>query len=216
MAERTEHTTRVVPERARARTGEGSAEQATEQADHTTRVVPERTRARTGEGAAEPAAEQAAEPADGRTGASRAAGHRALAERWFGLAWAGGDTAIAEEVFAPDFVLNGRTVGPDGPRHSVAAVHRAFSGVRVTLDLVLTDGPHVVTHYTTTARHTGTFRGVPASGRSITATGIVVWEVVDGRVVRDWNVFDTAGLLAQLTGNAAPAAAPPADGRPAG
>ncbi|MBM9508207.1 ester cyclase [Actinacidiphila acididurans] len=192
MAERTEHTTRVASERTQDRTGERAPKQAGEQAS-----------------------EQTAESAADRSAAYRAAGHRALAERWFGRAWAGGDTAIAEEVFAPDFVLNGRTVGPDGPRHSVAAVHRAFSGVRVTLDLVLTDGPHVVTHYTTSARHTGTFRGVPATGRSITATGIVVWEVVDGKVVRDWNVFDTAGLLAQLTGNAALAPAP-ADGRPAG
>ena len=129
--------------------------------------------------------------------------HQALAERWFTRAWAGGDPSIAEEVFASDFVLNGQVVGPAGPRRSVAAVHAAFSDVGVDLDLVVTDGPFVVTHYTTTARHTGTFRGVPPSGRSVRATGIVVWQVVDGKVVRDWNVFDTAALLAQIT------AAPP-------
>jgi steroid delta-isomerase-like uncharacterized protein len=128
--------------------------------------------------------------------------HRNLAERWFRRAWAGGDTSIAEDVFAEHFVLNGTTVGPAGPSRSVAAVHRAFSDVGVALDLVLTDGPHVVTHYTTTARHTGTFHGVPASGRTIRASGIVIWEVAGGKVVRDWNTFDTAGLLAQLTAGA--------------
>jgi steroid delta-isomerase-like uncharacterized protein len=148
---------------------------------------------------------------------SEAAGahaHKALAERWFTRAWAGGDTSIADEVFAADFVLNGRAVGPEGPRRSVAAVHRAFSDVGVRLDLVLTDGPYVITHYTTTARHTGTFRGLPASGRPIRATGIVVWEVADGKVVRDWNVFDNAALLAQIT--AEPTSAEPAGTEPAG
>lgn len=128
-----------------------------------------------------------------------AADHRALAEEWFSRAWAGGDTSVAERVFAPDFVLNGRKVGPQGPRRSVEAVHRAFTEVRVELDLVLTDGPFVVTHYTTTARHTGTFRGVPPSGRAVRATGIVIWRMAAGKVVQDWNVFDTAALLAQIT-----------------
>jgi predicted ester cyclase len=128
-----------------------------------------------------------------------AAGHRALVDRWFGRAWAGGDTSIAEEVFAADFVLNGRMTGPEGPRRSVAAVHGAFSGIGVSLELVLSDGPYTVIHYTTTARHTGTFRGVAASGRSIRAGGIVIWEIAGGKVVRDWNVFDTAGLLSQIS-----------------
>jgi steroid delta-isomerase-like uncharacterized protein len=122
-----------------------------------------------------------------------------LAERWFSRAWAGGDTGMAEEVFAEHFVLNGRRTGPDGPRRSVAAVHGAFSAIGVSLDLVLSDGPYAVIHYTTTARHTGSFRGVPASGRSVRAAGIVIWEIADGKVVRDWNVFDTAGLLAQIS-----------------
>jgi predicted ester cyclase len=107
-------------------------------------------------------------------------------------------------VFADGFVLNGRPVGPAGPQRSVAAVHGAFSDIGVELDLVLTDGPYVVTHYTTTARHTGVYRGVPATGRSIRVSGIVIWKIADGKVVQDWNSFDTAEVVAQLT--AAPAA----------
>jgi steroid delta-isomerase-like uncharacterized protein len=124
---------------------------------------------------------------------------RELAERWFSRGWAGGDASLADEVFAPDFVLNGRKVGPDGPRRSVRAVHSAFSDIGVELDLLLCDGPYVVTRYTTTARHTGTYRGVPASGRPIKASGIVIWQLADGWVVRDWNSFDTAEVLAQIT-----------------
>ncbi len=130
---------------------------------------------------------------------SAAADHRKLAEYWFSRGWAGGDASIAEEVFSEDFVLNGRKVGPAGPRRSVAAVHGAFSDIGVELDLVLTDGPYVVTRYTTTARHTGTYRGVPASGRSIRVSGIVIWKIADGKVVQDWNSFDTAEVVAQIT-----------------
>lgn len=78
-------------------------------------------------------------------------------------------------------------------------MHKAFSDIEVDLDLVVTDGVHVVTHYTTTARHTGTYRGVPASGNRIHVSGIVIWEVHDGLVRRDWNVFDTGEVIAQIT-----------------
>ncbi|WP_320784009.1 ester cyclase [Streptomyces sp. CRN 30] len=132
--------------------------------------------------------------------------HARLAQHWFGRAWAGGDVTIADEVFAADFVLNGRTVGPDGPRRSVRAVHSAFSDIGVDLDLIITDGSHVVTHYTTTARHTGTYRGVPASDRWIKVSGIVIWEIRGGKVVRDWNVFDTGEVVAQISAPAATAA----------
>lgn len=125
--------------------------------------------------------------------------HARLAEYWFGRAWADGDVSIADEVFAEDFVLNGRRVGPDGPRRSVLGVHKAFSDIGVELDLVVTDGSHVVTHYTTTARHTGTYRGVPASGHRIKVSGIVIWEIHDAKVARDWNVFDTGEVVAQIT-----------------
>jgi predicted ester cyclase len=126
--------------------------------------------------------------------------HTRLAEYWFGTAWAGGDVSIADEVFAPDFVLNGKAVGPDGPRRSVLGVHKAFSGIGVDLDLVVTDGTHVVTHYTTTALHTGTYRGIAPSGRWIKVSGIVIWEIRDGKVVRDLNVFDTGEVVAQISG----------------
>ncbi|WP_372410360.1 ester cyclase [Streptomyces luteireticuli] len=125
--------------------------------------------------------------------------HRELVDYWFSKGWAEGDGSAAEEVFAEDFVLNGKKVGPAGPQRSIAVVHSAFSEVEVALDLVLTDGPYVVTHFTATARHTGGFRGFPATGRTVRVTGIVVWQVSGGKVVQDWNVLDTAGLVGQIT-----------------
>jgi len=132
-------------------------------------------------------------------GAADEAAHRALAEKWFTKGWAQGDISVAGEVFATDFILNGETVGPAGPQRSVTAVHSAFSEIGVELDLLLTAGPYAVTHYTTMAKHTGNYRGVPATGRSIRVSGIVIWLIRDGKVVQDWNCFDTGAVISQLT-----------------
>lgn len=140
----------------------------------------------------------------GRGAAPDEAAHRALAEKWFTKGWAGGDISVADEVFAEDFVLNGARVGPAGPRRSVTAVHSAFSSIGVELDLVLASGSYITTHYTTTAKHTGNYRGVPATGRTIRASGIVIWFIQEGKVVQDWNCFDTATVISQITGDNRP------------
>lgn len=125
--------------------------------------------------------------------------NKALARRWFDEGWSRGNLDIAYEIFAPDFTLRGRVVGPDGPRRSVADRRRAFADLTVTIDLQIAEGDLVVTHFTTTARHAGPFCGVPPTGRRVRASGIVVWRVVDGLVREDWNAFDRWGVVEQIS-----------------
>jgi predicted ester cyclase len=122
----------------------------------------------------------------------------ALARRWFDEGWSRGDVEVAGEVFAADFVLHGKRVGPGGPRRSVQAIRSAFAPMTVHIDLQVTQGPMVVTHYTARGRHTGPYRGIAPTGRWVTASGVQIWTVVDGKVVEDRNVFDEWTLMDQL------------------
>lgn len=125
--------------------------------------------------------------------------NKALARRWFEEGWCRGNLAIADEIFAPDLTLRGRRVGPDGPRRSVQDRWRAFADLTVAIDLQVAQGEWVVTHFTTHARHVGEFCGVPPTGRSVTASGIVIWRVVDGLVREDRNVFDRWSVVSQIS-----------------
>jgi predicted ester cyclase len=51
---------------------------------------------------------------------------------------------------------------------------------------------------TTTATHKGTFVGIPATGRTVTFGGIVIYRVAKERIAETWSVIDFAGLLRQL------------------
>jgi hypothetical protein len=42
--------------------------------------------------------------------------NKALAQRWFTEGWNRGNTAVADEIFAPHFTLNGLDVGVEGPK----------------------------------------------------------------------------------------------------
>ena len=132
----------------------------------------------------------------------------ALARRWFDEGWSRGAVDIAEEVFADDFVLRGRRVGPGGPRRSVQWIRSAFAPMTVHIGRQIAQDSTVVTLYTARGKHTGEYRGIPATHRWVTATGVQIWTVLDGKVVEDHNVFDEWGLMQQLSqGQAQPTAA---------
>lgn len=136
-------------------------------------------------------------------GAAPAEEHnRSLARSWFEQAWGAGDVGAADEVFSPDFRLRGRKVGPQGPVRSVLSRRAAFADMSVRIEHIVAEGPYVLTHFSTSARHVGEFHGVPPSGRTVHASGIVLWRVEEGRVVEDWNCFDTLKVLRDISSDA--------------
>lgn len=124
--------------------------------------------------------------------------NKALAQRWFHEGWSLGNLDVADEIFAADFALRGRIVGPEGPKRSVAARRAAFADMTVEIGVQLAQGPMVATQFTTHARHVGPFAGVAPTGNWVTAEGIVIWRLRDGWVVEDWNAFDQWGIVAQI------------------
>ncbi|MFG2652139.1 ester cyclase [Streptomyces sp. NPDC048436] len=124
--------------------------------------------------------------------------NKALARYWFEEGWSRGNVDVADQIFAPDFLLGGERVGPDGPRKSVLRRNAAFAGLTVEVGLQIAEGPWVATWYTTRATHIGEFAGVAPTGRTINSEGAQLWRVEDGMVVEDRNVFDLWKVVSQL------------------
>jgi predicted ester cyclase len=40
--------------------------------------------------------------------------------------------------------------------------------------------------------------GIPATGRPVSATGISIHRIADGRIAETWNNYDATGVLRQL------------------
>jgi len=126
--------------------------------------------------------------------------NKALARRWFEEGWNQGNVAIAPQIFAADFVLGGRRVGPSGPQLSVRRIRSVFSSLQVDLDLQVAEGDLVVTRYTARGRQAAEYRGIPPTGTWVRVSGVQVWRVADGLAVEDWNTFDEWELVRQLGG----------------
>jgi steroid delta-isomerase-like uncharacterized protein len=89
--------------------------------------------------------------------------------------WTTGDLDAAGEVYAPDYV-NHQHHDPEDPRdlHGVermksfvAEFRRAFPDFHDSIDIQVAEGDLVVTRFTSTGTHRGTFMGVEPTNREL-------------------------------------------------
>jgi steroid delta-isomerase-like uncharacterized protein len=114
-----------------------------------------------------------------------------------------GDVSAADEIIAADAVAHDpaqpeEAHGPEGFRQTIELYRSAFPDLQFTLDEVFSDGDLVCTRWSTAATHDGDLMGIPATGNSISGSGISIDRVVDGKVAESWVQWDNLGLMQQI------------------
>lgn len=118
--------------------------------------------------------------------------------------WIEEDMTVADEVFAQKYLSHqsdGSVLerGPEDVKKFVTEYRSAFSDVENTVEDMIGEGDRVVTRWKLQATHTGDFRGIPATGKRITMTGMGIFRFSeDGKVVESWDSMDQLGMLQQL------------------
>jgi steroid delta-isomerase-like uncharacterized protein len=79
-----------------------------------------------------------------------------------------------------------------------AYLFAAFPDAQRTVEDQLTDDQNVVTRWTASATHQGEFMGVAPTGKRVTMTGISIHRIADGKIVEEWQQWDSLGLMQQL------------------
>ena len=111
---------------------------------------------------------------------------------------------IADEVFAETYLSHqsdGTALerGPEDVKKFVEESRSAFSDIEDIVEDMIGKGNRVVTHWTLRATHTGEFRGIPATGKRITITGIGNFRLSEGgKVVESCDSLDQLGMLRQV------------------
>jgi predicted ester cyclase len=136
--------------------------------------------------------------------------NKTLYRRWFEEVVTGRDLALADELLAADYALHFPGMPPmDGEGHKqlLGMFHAAFPDWRETVDAVVAEGDLVVIRVTGSGTHEGAFQGIPPTHRRVSATGVGIGRIVDGRIAETWAEYDALGMLQQLGAVPAPAAA---------
>jgi len=74
----------------------------------------------------------------------------------------------------------------------------AFPDMRIVNDDEMAAGDKVMFRQTVTGTHTGSFMGIPPTGKKFAFQEIVVNRFAGGKVVESWGVADLLGLMQQL------------------
>jgi predicted ester cyclase len=131
-------------------------------------------------------------------------GNIKLVRRLYGGLMAEGDTAVAEEVLAHDYLDHDIPgVGEGGRKElvtAVLAVRAAFPDIAPTLGPILAEADLVAVRVEAHGSHTGAPfpSGIPATGKSITWKEVHIFRCAGDRIAEHWGVFDMLGILQQL------------------
>jgi steroid delta-isomerase-like uncharacterized protein len=107
-----------------------------------------------------------------------------------------------DELVAVDFVeldpLPGQQQGREGLKEVIGMMRAAFPDILWVVDETVASGDRVVTRFTWTGTHRGTFLGVPATGRGVNVKGIVIDRLVEGKMKDSRILMDNLTMMQQL------------------
>ncbi|MDX1941704.1 MAG: ester cyclase [Saprospiraceae bacterium] len=112
---------------------------------------------------------------------------------------------VIDQVFAQNWV-DGNPTFPDQPKGIEGAMYfveqyrKALHNIHFTITHLIADADYVTFRFEATAAHGGELLGIPATGKKVKITGIVIHKVENGRFAKSWNEVDLLGLKMQLEG----------------
>ena len=143
-------------------------------------------------------------PSEGRGNRMSVERNKATFRRYIEEVWKDEQLDIADEIFAEKYLSHqsdGTALerGPEDVKKFVMEYRTAFSDIEDIVEDMIGEGDRVVTRWTLRVTHTGEFRGIPATGKRITITGIGIFRFSEeGKVVESWDSLDQLGMLRQL------------------
>jgi steroid delta-isomerase-like uncharacterized protein len=108
---------------------------------------------------------------------------------------------LLDEVYAADFVWHEPDQdiqGSEEARQFINMYKSAFPDLRVTVEDVLAEGDQAVTRWTIRGTHRGDLMGTAPTERKIEFKGISIHRIEGGKIVEEWNGYDTLGVMQQI------------------
>ncbi|MEO1620822.1 MAG: ester cyclase [Cyanobacteria bacterium J06632_3] len=116
---------------------------------------------------------------------------------------AGGRSDLISTLVTPDFTLHFPALPT--PVRGQAALERfanvlrtAFPDIRYTLEREMCDNDMTALRWHMTGTHQGEFRGMPASGNTVTMQGVSLFRLEEGQIAEMWINENDLGLMEQL------------------
>jgi steroid delta-isomerase-like uncharacterized protein len=129
--------------------------------------------------------------------------NKSNARRIVDEAWNKHNTNVLSELFSNDAPLHdpqnpNQLKGAQGAKATLETFLTAFPDLKITIEKEIADGDYVVQHLRAIGTNTGSFNGMPATGKKSNTIGVMTTKFNNGKVVEAWSIFDSYGLMQQL------------------
>jgi steroid delta-isomerase-like uncharacterized protein len=117
----------------------------------------------------------------------------------------GGNIELADELLDSEYVghnpIAGQPPKVEGFKWAMQHLRTAFPDFQVTIESLTAEDDRVVAQLTARGTQRGPFQGLLPSNRTAEWQGIRIFRLAHGRIVEHWGVWDTWGMMQQLSGN---------------
>jgi steroid delta-isomerase-like uncharacterized protein len=120
--------------------------------------------------------------------------------------WNEGNVEASDKYVAPKYIVHHDPGDPwdkkeldlAGYKERVRLSRAPFPEERFAIQELFEEGNAVIVTWFWVGKHTGDLAGFPASGRSVTMSGITVYYFEGGRISGHWQIVDRLGVYQQL------------------
>ncbi len=126
-----------------------------------------------------------------------------LIRRFYDEVWNRGNVAVAQEIFADDYVRNDLRPTQAGPgaagQAKIAAdFRRAFPDLTFHVDILVAEDDLVAARWTAEGTQSGPWGNMEATGKRARFSGVNIFRIREGKVAEIWNHRDDLGLMQQV------------------
>ena len=107
------------------------------------------------------------------------------------------DEVVSEDLLTPK-IMPGIPTGIEGAKAAHRIMLAGFPDYRTVIDDLFAEGDKVAARISMSGTNTGSFMGIPATGKHVSFTGIYIARIANGKIVEHWGEEDSVSLLQQL------------------
>jgi steroid delta-isomerase-like uncharacterized protein len=116
--------------------------------------------------------------------------------------WNTGNVSLFDKILSPEVVLHPNEsenlIGIEANKEWVTSTRTGFPDFKVTFDKIIIKGEYAAVGWTSTGTNTGTFLGLPPTGKKVNFSGAFIMHAVNGKAIEIWQHWDGSSLLIQL------------------